>query len=158
MYCFFGCFYGNKEDFMKRFFALVAVLGILGFAFVGCDDKTPDPIPIKVEKTYLAPNTKVTIKYMGFASATGIPAEVSKLAGIFTASSSTYLVRDRTIYVIDGGAAACSIRANGTMEAGSKWIIDTPTDDVDDAIYDLRASWLAVIKWQILGCQAPVKA
>jgi hypothetical protein len=101
---------------------------------------------VPVEKTYLAPNTRVTIKYMGLESDTELPAEISKLAGIFTISPASYSALNRTIYVIDGSAAACSIRSDGTMEAGRKWIIDTPTDDVDDAIYDLIASWLAMIK------------
>jgi len=128
----------------RKQIGIIAMIAIITIAVIACkEDDPPVPQETKVEKTYLAPNTKVTIKYMGFASDTGIPAEISKLAGIFTHGAGVYSAMNRTIYVIDDSVAACSIRANGTMEAGRKWIIDTPTDDVDDAIDDLRASWLA---------------
>jgi len=108
---------------------------------IACEETKPEE---KTEKSYLAPGTKVTIKYMGFASDTGIPAEISKLAGALTAPS--YSNWDRTIYVIDDSATVCSVRPNGTMQAGRQWIINTPQDDIDDAIYVLRNSWTAMIK------------
>jgi len=109
---------------------------------IACEETKPEE---KTEKSYLAPGTKVTIKYMGFASDTGIPAEISKLAGVFDAPA--YLAGwDRTIYVIDDSAAACSIKPNGTMQAGRQWIINTSEDDIFDAIHVLRNSWTAMIK------------
>jgi len=108
---------------------------------IACEETKPEE---KTEKSYLAPDTKVTIKYMGFASDTGIPAEISKLARALDAPA--YSSMDRTIYVIDDSAVVCSVRPNGTMQAGRQWIINTSEDDIFDAIYKLIPSWKAMIK------------
>ena len=128
----------------KHYFILCFMMFIVFLFFTCDDDKTPKEE--KTEKSYLVTNTKVTIKYMGFISDTEIPAEISKLARAFDAP--VYSVWDRTIYVIDDSAAVCSIRSNGTMQAGRQWIINTPEEDdiLFGAIYNLRMSWTAMNK------------
>jgi len=126
----------------------VVTVGAAGLALMGCPEQEEQKPEEKTEKSYLAPNTKVTIKYMGFASDAALPAEISKLAEIFTATPAGYSAIDRTIYVIDGSSAACTIKSDGTMEAERQWIINTAQDDVDDAIYALRTSWTSMSKNQ----------
>ena len=45
--------------------------------------------------------------------------------------------------MIDGSSSGAEIQNDGTMKIGRKYVIDTAKDDVDDAIDDLRASWLS---------------
>ena len=127
----------------KRNLWIIALVAIITVGIIACKEDEPDPQPQPVEKTYLAPNTKVTIKYMGLASDTSIPAEISKLVKVFTASPVMYSTWDKTIYVIDGSSSGPEIQNNGTMKIGRKYVINTAQDDVDDAIYDLRNSWTA---------------
>jgi len=121
---------------------LIALLAIITLAQIACkEDEPPQEQPI--EKTYLAPNTKVTIKYMDLASNTNLPAEISKLVEIFTHLAGLYSTKDRTIYVINGSSSGPEVQSNGTMKIGSKYVITTDKDVVSDAIEDLAASWTA---------------
>ena len=120
----------------KQFITLALSIVIV-FAVIGCKQE-PQP----VEKSYLVPNTKVTIKYMGLASDTSIPAEISKLAEILSQYTAVYSNYDRTIYVIDGSSSGPEIQNNGTMKIGRKYVINTPNDDIDDAIYPMNSQWL----------------
>jgi len=121
---------------------LIALLAIITLALIACKEDDPPPEQ-PIEKTYLAPNTKVTIKYMDLASNTNLPTEITKLVEIFTHQAGAYSTKDRTIYVINGSSSAPEIQTDGTMKIGRKYVIDTAKDDVDDAIDDLRASWTA---------------
>ena len=125
----------------KRILWIIAFVAIITIGFIGCKEDEPPPQEQPVEKSYLVPNTKVTIKYMGLASNTNLPAEIEKLAGILTPYTAVYSAFDRTIYVIDGSSSGAEIQNDSTMKIGRIWLINTPNDDVDDAIYPLNSQW-----------------
>jgi len=132
---------------IRRIAGMSALVALIALALISCSDgggdSSPKPKEQPIEKTYLVPSTKVTIKYMDLASHTDLPAEVSKLAGIFTHQAGAYSTTDRTIYVINGSSSGPEVQSDGTMKIGRTYVSTTDKDDVDDAIDDLRTSWLA---------------
>jgi hypothetical protein len=138
---------------MKRFFAVVAVLGILGFAFVGCDDGDNEIILLPTKQTYTlegvttaSGSVDVKITYMA-VSKLPLPGYMTTLEKVIrdvlpdAFIESGILTINVTVDAVDGGFVKTDTK---TLAVRNTWISGAKQEEMLKSLELKMADWVSV--------------